>query len=102
MDEKNLKAKIYWKEKLIALVEVIDGTVKVDIKDERARLYLFDGMSAKDFNKFLSSRVFPNRHDESTADALKELQLPKYDVLEILKKTHGIMLHDNISLDLEV
>lgn len=101
MDGEKLKVRLYHEGRLIASVEVIDGNPVMDIKDAAAKRYLHDGMSLKDFNGFLSRRAFPNRHDQGTADALRELGLPRYDLYEILKKTHGVMLHDKISLDLE-
>lgn len=73
---------------------------KIDIIEPFAYLYFDETSTLKDVENFLSNRVFPNRHDESTRDALNELKIPYYDVESILKKTNGKMLQDDISVKL--
>lgn len=48
----------------------------------------------EELNKFLEERCFPRgRNDEK--DILKHLGLTQYNPLDIVKITHGKMLHDN-------
>ena len=47
-----------------------------------------------------ANRVFPDRKDSSTRDALDELGIPYYDVKKILYKTNGRMIHDAVRVEM--
>ena len=47
-----------------------------------------------------ANRVFPDRKDSSTRDALDELGIPYYDVKKILCKTNGRMIQDDVRIEM--
>ena len=74
----------------------------VKILDRCAYRYLSEDSSTEDIDCFLSRRVFPNRHDASTADALRSLGLAVYNVEDIIKLTGGKMICEKISIKIEI
>lgn len=56
--------------------------------------------SYEDFEDFLESRCFPRTRDKMKI-ILKELDIPYYDPMMIIKKTKGAMAEDDYTLEVE-
>lgn len=95
------KISIFHKDRLVTRVIFKQSIPHIEHVDMMGKLILAENATIEDIEDFLSSRVFPNRNDESTKDELRKLGLDTYDYLEIIRKTEGRMLKDAISVKLE-
>lgn len=82
----------------IAVIKVKQGDAELDRLSEDSFLWLPQGVDKQEgwFERFVQSRIFPDRHDETTKEALKALGLYVYDPVEICKKTCGRKAEDKL------
>lgn len=100
IEEKGIKFNILENGKVIAVVsyDSIDNSKSFVDTNEKTFKIILNNANLNDIQKFLKSRVFPKRKD--CKDTLNKLGLYEYDVLEIIKKTNGRLLKDNISVEI--
>ena len=67
------------------------------IKSVRKKL----GLTQKEFAEFIESRCFPRERDKMKL-ILKDLNIPFYDPIMIIKKTEGRMAEDNFWIKIEL
>lgn len=72
-----------------------DGTVGIlNYTDEDWKLpFLFDNVSRDDVNMLLKGRVFDEGRPDKD-DLLRDMGVPFYDPLMIVRKTRGVMIKD--------
>ncbi len=100
-----LRLYYYYKNILCTLIDVDDGTMRVQIKNYTRNVqYRAFGVNMEptyeDYQTFLESRCFPRSRDKVKLE-LKRLGLPFYDPLMIVEKTEGRMAEDDFRLLVE-
>lgn len=93
-----MKIEIFHKNERLSVIEVTDTCILCHReKSSVFNPFHSDTLSSDDLNAFLKSRVFdPTRPDAS--ELLAALGLSSFVPLEIAKKTHGILMSDNLWL----
>lgn len=99
MNENGWGFQIYSKNELIADVYIDTRTMKVDLKQyskyNHLRMFLNDEITVEEVLDWLQDRCFPETR-ANCKELLKMLGLKTYDVIDITKITHGLMMDDYI------
>ena len=100
-----LRLKYMYKQYLCTVIDVDEINQKVSIHNYTNNLmFRAFGINEKpsfdDFNEFLKSRCFPETRDKIKL-VLKDLGIPFYDPLLIIKKTEGRMAEDDFWIKME-
>ena len=85
-----------YKNEVVSHVTVYsDGTVSIlNYTNKDWKLpFLFDNVTRDDVNMFLKGRVFDEGRPDKD-DLLKDMGVPFYDPLMIVRKTRGVMIKD--------
>lgn len=93
-----MKIEIFHKNDRLNVIEVKESAILCHReKNSVFNPFIHDTLSSDELNAFLKSRIFdPGRPDAK--ELLTNLGLSVYDPLEIAKKTHGILMSDNLWL----
>lgn len=91
----NIKFQTYWKKELTADVSVIDNKINIISysSDPVKQIFQCKNLDCFQFMEILESRCIP-RNRANISEILKIYGLSTYDVIEILKKTHGLSQND--------
>lgn len=89
------KFDVMFKDERVATVNLSNQFVKVDTYTDEPykQPFLKKPVSIAFCKAFLKRRVISENSD-TLVSTLKELNIPKYDVIDILRKTHGVDMDD--------
>ena len=98
----NLKFQVLWKDKITADVEILNGKAHVTKYDDNPIRHLFPYEETDTYHilNILEGRCWP-RNRENIDDLLKACGLDHYDVIGIIRATHGRMYNDQVWIRFE-